>query len=72
MVARFINGKGIRGMLHYNENKAMAGEAKLLLASGFALVLPYKKRPTIKEITQAYYIGAGSGAGYGDANYPQH
>ena len=36
MVARFVNGKGIRGMLHYNENKVAAGEAKLLLASGFA------------------------------------
>jgi len=36
MVARFVNGKGIRGMLHYNENKVVAGEAKLLLASGFA------------------------------------
>src|ERR1700748_520354 len=36
MVARFVNGKGIRGMLHYNENKVTAGEAKLLLASGFA------------------------------------
>jgi hypothetical protein len=36
MVARFINGKNIRGMLHYNENKIIAGEARLLLASGFA------------------------------------
>ena len=36
MVARFVNGKGIRGILHYNENKVAAGEAKLLLASGFA------------------------------------
>jgi len=36
MVARFVNGKGIRGMLHYNESKVAAGEAKLLLASGFA------------------------------------
>jgi hypothetical protein len=36
MVACFINGKNIRGMLHYNENKVAAGEAMLLLASGFA------------------------------------
>jgi hypothetical protein len=36
MVARFVNGKNIRGMLQYNENKVTAGEAKLLLASGFA------------------------------------
>lgn len=36
MVARFVNGKNIRGMLHYNENKVLAGEASLLLASGFA------------------------------------
>jgi hypothetical protein len=36
MVARFVNGKNIRGMLHYNENKVSAGEARLLLASGFA------------------------------------
>ncbi len=36
MVARFVNGKSIRGMLHYNENKVIAGEASLLLASGFA------------------------------------
>jgi hypothetical protein len=36
MVARFVNGKNIKGMLHYNENKVTAGEARLLLASGFA------------------------------------
>jgi hypothetical protein len=36
MVARFVNGKNIRGILHYNENKVVAGEARLLLASGFA------------------------------------
>lgn len=36
MVARFVNGKNIRGMLHYNENKVATGEARLLLASGFA------------------------------------
>jgi hypothetical protein len=36
MVARFVNGKNIRGMLCYNENKVAAGEARLLLASGFA------------------------------------
>lgn len=36
MVVRFVNGKSIRGMLHYNENKVARGEAGLLLASGFA------------------------------------
>lgn len=36
MVARFVNGKSIRGVLHYNENKVERGEASLLLASGFA------------------------------------
>jgi hypothetical protein len=36
MVARFVNGKNIRGMLHYNENKVIVGEARLLMASGFA------------------------------------
>ena len=36
MVARFVNGKNIRGILHYNENKVGVGEAKLILASGFA------------------------------------
>ena len=29
-------GKSIRGILHYNENKVAAGEAQLILASGFA------------------------------------
>jgi len=36
MVARIITGKNIRGILHYNESKVQAGEAKLILASGFA------------------------------------
>ncbi len=36
MVARIITGKSIRGILHYNENKVSAGEAKLIMASGFA------------------------------------
>jgi hypothetical protein len=36
MVARFVNGKNVRGILLYNENKIAAGEANLLLASGFA------------------------------------
>jgi len=35
MVARFANGKGIRGVLNYNESKVAAGEAHLILASGF-------------------------------------
>jgi len=36
MVARIKIGKSIRGILHYNENKVAEGEAKLILASGFA------------------------------------
>ncbi|EHQ25466.1 relaxase/mobilization nuclease domain-containing protein [Mucilaginibacter paludis] len=36
MVAKISTGKSIRGMLHYNENKVTAGEASLILASGFA------------------------------------
>jgi hypothetical protein len=36
MVTKISTGKSIRGMLHYNENKVVAGEAKLILASGFA------------------------------------
>ena len=31
-----MTGKSIRGILHYNENKVEAGDAKLILASGFA------------------------------------
>jgi hypothetical protein len=36
MVARIVSGKSIRGMLSYNETKVDQGEAKLILASGFA------------------------------------
>ncbi len=36
MVARIVSGKSIRGMLSYNETKVSQGEAKLILASGFA------------------------------------
>lgn len=36
MVAKIMIGKSIRGILHYNENKVSEGEAKLILASGFA------------------------------------
>lgn len=36
MVTKISTGKSIRGMLHYNENKVGDGEAKLILASGFA------------------------------------
>ncbi|RLJ77383.1 relaxase/mobilization nuclease domain-containing protein [Pedobacter alluvionis] len=36
MVARIKIGKSIRGILHYNESKVTEGEAKLILASGFA------------------------------------
>ncbi|ATP55539.1 relaxase [Pedobacter ginsengisoli] len=37
MVAKITTGKSIRGMLHYNENKVTAGEACLILSSGFAV-----------------------------------
>ncbi|WP_345954658.1 relaxase/mobilization nuclease domain-containing protein [Mucilaginibacter sp. PAMB04168] len=36
MVAKIISGKQIRGVLHYNENKVAAGQAQLIMASGFA------------------------------------
>ncbi|MES2277120.1 MAG: relaxase/mobilization nuclease domain-containing protein [Bacteroidota bacterium] len=36
MVAKIVIGRSIRGILHYNENKVSAGDAKLILASGFA------------------------------------
>jgi len=36
MVAKIVIGRNIRGILHYNENKVNAGDAKLILASGFA------------------------------------
>jgi hypothetical protein len=36
MVAKITAGKSIRGALHYNENKVNAGEASLIMASGFA------------------------------------
>jgi len=36
MVAKIESGKNIRGILHYNEEKVAAGEAILILASGFA------------------------------------
>jgi len=36
MVAIIKTGTSIRGVLHYNENKVADGEAKLILASGFA------------------------------------
>lgn len=36
MVAKIVIGKSIRGILHYNEHKVAVGEAKLILASGFA------------------------------------
>jgi hypothetical protein len=36
MVAKIMIGTSIRGILHYNENKVTEGEAKLILASGFA------------------------------------
>lgn len=36
MVARIEIGKSIEGILHYNENKVAVGEAKLIMASGFA------------------------------------
>lgn len=36
MVAKIKIGTSIRGILHYNENKVVEGEAKLILANGFA------------------------------------
>lgn len=36
MVAKIISGKDIGGVLHYNEHKVQEGEARLILASGFA------------------------------------
>jgi len=36
MVAKISAGKSIRGVLHYNENKVIEGEASLIMASGFA------------------------------------
>ncbi|MGY4383917.1 hypothetical protein ACVWYN_000943 [Pedobacter sp. UYP24] len=36
MVAKIVSGKSIRGMLHYNENKVDQGQARLILANGFA------------------------------------
>jgi hypothetical protein len=38
LVARLVNGKNIREMVHYNENNVAAGEARLLLASCFVAV----------------------------------
>lgn len=36
MVAKIVEGSSIRGILHYNEDKVEKGEAKVLMASGFA------------------------------------
>jgi hypothetical protein len=36
MVTKIVSGKSMRGALTYNENKVEAGEASLLMASGFA------------------------------------
>lgn len=35
MVAKIVNGKSIRGVLNYNENKVHDAEASLLMAAGF-------------------------------------
>jgi len=35
MVAKIVNGKNIRSVLNYNENKVEAAEASLLIAAGF-------------------------------------
>ncbi len=35
MVAKIVNGKNIRGILNYNENKMETAEAALLMAAGF-------------------------------------
>lgn len=45
-MARIVNGKSIRGILNYNENKIVSGEAELLMAAGF----PYpSQRLTFKN-----------------------
>lgn len=36
MVAKFVSGNSIRGILRYNEEKVTEGDAKLIMASGFA------------------------------------
>ncbi|MES2456821.1 MAG: relaxase/mobilization nuclease domain-containing protein [Bacteroidota bacterium] len=36
MVAKIESGKSMRGILHYNEDKVLSGEAQLIFASGFA------------------------------------
>lgn len=36
MVAKIVIGRSIQGILHYNENKVGIGDAKLILAVGFA------------------------------------
>jgi len=36
MVAKIVEGRSIRGILHYNEQKVEKEEAKVLMASGFA------------------------------------
>ena len=36
MVAKFVGGNSIRGILHYNEEKVAEGEANIIMASGFA------------------------------------
>ncbi|RZM28060.1 MAG: hypothetical protein EOO88_10445 [Pedobacter sp.] len=36
MVAKIVEGKSIRGILHYNEDKVEKGEARVLMAGGFA------------------------------------
>ncbi|WP_029274569.1 relaxase/mobilization nuclease domain-containing protein [Pedobacter borealis] len=37
MVARIAHGQSIRGVLNYNENKVVDGDAKLLMACGYPL-----------------------------------
>lgn len=39
MVARIKIGKSIRGILHYNEQKVTEGDARIIMASGFATEL---------------------------------
>ncbi len=39
MVARIKIGKSIRGILHYNEQKVTEGDARIIMASGFAIEL---------------------------------
>lgn len=56
MVAKIESGKSIRGILHYNEDNGEQGDAKLILASGFAgdvdRMSPLQKYNRFKALTE--------------------